>query len=499
MKHEHVTTDSIYQKMLEQVAPLPSQAKYARHLASILAMHIHRNKLIDDGISPDDLPTTSAIVVAPTGQGKTYILRKMVESLNLNLITIDCSTMAAEGWKGMSLSQRLAAAKGETKNDERFARSILFFDECDKLRLWGTEHDQANSMVNILQMFNGNKVAIECGRNVEHIDVRRFTVLFGGAFDGLEKIIRERICSKRKIGFDNSDTSEELSTAELMQYVTVADLREYGLMQELLGRIGTILTIPPLGVDDYRQLLNAETGSLRKRYRNYLGRIYGVEFEIADSGVEAITQMCVKSAYGARVINPIVNDIMRQAVATVESESTICKVVLDADEHGCCARYEYGERKHDHQSSLKKQEKETLPLVVIRAKNLPALVHKLSRYYRNAGGDFLIAQQLEAFLDCTMTFLLSCCRPSDFTFSSVEKLARVVRRSGGEGTQSPFDIIMSDAHKDVSIAQRTRFESVYTPNMQAQLISALEAIAAYIAEKNRDGRIVFSIHGKPVW
>lgn len=496
MKHEQITAESIHQKMLQHVAPLPSQAAYARNLASIFSMHVHRNELIDDGLSPDELPAPSAIVVAPTGQGKTFLVRKMAECLDLNVIAIDCSTMAAEGWKGISLSERLATLKEVLKDDEKFARSVLFFDEVDKIRVSDENDRRGNPMVNLLQMFNGNKVAIEQNRNVELIDPGRFTVLFGGAFDGLEEIIRERLCPKRKIGFSDDNVNEELTTAELMQAATAEDLKKFGVMPELLGRIGTILTIPPLQVEDYRQLLNAETGSLRKRYNNYLSKLYGVSFEIAENGVEALAQKCMGSQSGARAVNPIVNDIMRHAVSAVESNSTICKVILDADEDGCCAIYEHGTRSYAFRNPVQAEEQKDLPSVVIKAKNLPALVRKLCRYYRNASEDIIFVPQLEAFLDCTLTYLFTCCRPSERTFESLEKLARVVRRPAGKNAKSPFDIIMEDAHKDISFTQRNNFDKAYTPSMQMRLVSALELIAIYIESKNTRGRVVFEMPQK---
>lgn len=496
MKHEHITAESIHQKMLRHVAPLPSQAAYAHNLAAIFSMHIHRNELIDDGLSPDELPAPSAIVVAPTGQGKTFLVRKMAECLDLHVIAIDCSTMAAEGWKGVALSERLATSKDELKDDEKFARSILFFDEVDKIRLADENYRRGNPVVNLLQMFNGNKVAIERNREVELIDTSRFTILFGGAFDGLEDVIRERICPRQKIGFSDGNAKEELSTAELMQAVTAEDLKNFGMMPELLGRIGTILTIPPLQVEDYRQLLNAETGSLRKQYSNYLGRLYGVSFEIAEAGVEVIAQKCMDSPSGARAVNPIVNDIMRCAITAVESQDTICKVILDVGEDGCCAIYEHGERGYAFRSPTQKDEQKDLPPVIIKAKNLPALVRKLCRYYRNASEDIIFVPQLEAFLDCALTFLFVSCRPSERTFQSLEMLARAVRRPAGKNAKSPFDIILDDHFKDISFAQRNNFNKSYTPSMQTQLVSALELIAVYIEEKNTRGCVVFEVPRK---
>ena len=209
MRKDHaVTTAQILDRMKDSVAPLPSQREYMKNLATILAMHINRNLLIDDGHAPDDLPAPSAIIVAPTGQGKTYLLRKMTKVLDLNLITVDCSTLVGESFKGVSLSQRIAGAMEEAKDERAFSRSVLFFDEVDKLCKTGTSN--STGMTSILQLYNGGSVAIsKDDRTAKSIDVSRFTILMGGAFSGLEDIIRQRICPKAKIGFGASGMEEK--------------------------------------------------------------------------------------------------------------------------------------------------------------------------------------------------------------------------------------------------------------------------------------------------
>lgn len=190
MNRRHAaTTAQILEKVKGNVAPLPSQAAYMKQLAGLLAMHMNRNLLMDEGYAPDDFSVPSAIVVAPTGQGKTFLLRKMVGVLDLNLITVDCGTLVGESYKGVSLSQRIA-----------------------------------------------------------------------GAFVGLEEIIRARICPRSKIGFD-AGTAVNKTDAECMQMVTADDLEKFGLMRELLDHIGTILILPPLGLEDYKLLLNTGSGS----------------------------------------------------------------------------------------------------------------------------------------------------------------------------------------------------------------------------------------------
>lgn len=485
----HVTSAKILEETLEHIAPLPSQQGYAKTLASIFAMHIHRNELIDDGFSPDGLPATSALVVAPTGQGKTFLLRKMAETLGLNVIIIDCSTVAAEGWKGLSLSQRLAANLEEVDDTRTFERSVIMFDEFDKLRRWGTQQDQGNSMANILQMFNNGKVALEVRRETKHVDISRFTVLFGGAFEGLDDIIRERVCPKPKIGFSSESTARPMSTADLLEQATIEDLSKYGMMQELLGRIGTILSIPQLGKEDYRQLLNAQKGSVRNRYEDYFRNLYGVTFELTDAAVECIAAQCMRAQTGARAATPLVDAWMRGAISAVEQDNDICKVVLDARDSGCYVRYERGQREYAFRNPGRLEVEQNLPWHIVKAKDPSGIVKKLLRYYRNANGQAEIMPQLESFLECSMRYLLLHTRTSERNFNSIEMLARATKRWNKE---SAYDIIMSDAKINLSPEYRA-YDKAYNPCIQQNLVSALRDIMVYLHGMHGVCRVKFEL------
>lgn len=487
MRKDHaVTTAQVLEKVKNAVAPLPSQKEYMKNLAMILAMHINRNLLMDDGYAPDDLPAPCAIIVAPTGQGKTFLLRKMVKALDLNLITVDCSTLVGESYKGVSLSQRIAGAMEEAKDERAFSRSILFFDEVDKLCTTGTNY--SSGMTSILQLFNGGSVAVsKDDRTSRNIDVSRFTILMGGAFFGLEDIIRQRICPRTKIGFDSGET-ERKSDAECMLEVTTEDLARYGLMRELLGRTGTILVIPPLNREDYVQLLNAETGSIRRKYETYFQELYGVQFEMTEAGTKCLADRSMQSATGARAVFPLVNDLMRSAVTEVEENPQVCKIILDSDGKECCIRYERGERT-SRIVEQKAQQPEELLWHTVKAKNTDALIRKLCRYYRNTGGDDNMLAQLEVFLNCAIPHLYGGCRKEDFVFASLQKLASITKR---DGDQSGFDNMMRRSFW-VSKEAYSKYLEMYTPWMSQNVQSALESISVYLLCKHGTDRIRFRI------
>jgi len=485
-----LTADEIYERTLKLVAPLPSQETYSRQLASIFSMHLRRNALMDTGISADELPSASAIIVAPTGQGKTYIVRKMCEAVGLNLIIIDCSTLTPEGYKGVNLSQSLAGAANTAKSKHAFERSILFLDEIDKLVRESQSPNGFSAMPNILQLFNNGSVATD-GKG-GGIDISRFTVLFGGAFVGLEKIIRDRVAPKPAMGFGCGGTANsqpKLTDAQIMTRANQADIEKYGVMPELLGRIGTVLSISPLLEEDYRCLLNADTGSVRTKYQTYLRGSYGVDFAISDAAVSSIASECMKSKTGARAVNPIIHALMQEAIVGIERDDSISKVTLDADGEARCIRYEHKEvgesattKTHDS------DETPVLPWHTICANNEPALVRTFCRYYRNAGGPPECEEELRNFLDCLMPFMHTI-QDDEWTMVSLKKLAKATFR---DGEKSPFDIMMEDYRITLLNAYK-EFNENYSRWTARNLVEALNFIQGYLEEKHGPCQIRFSI------
>ena len=494
MAREHIGADWIFNETMKQIAPLPCQEEYLRQLADIMSFHLHRNELMDTGIKAEELPAPSALVVAPTGQGKTFLLRKMSEVANINVIVVDGSTLAAEGWKGVALGQRLLAAKEQIPNGRHFARSILFIDEIDKMRFWGTNQDQANPTHNLLQLYNGGHYVTEdSNKNTVSIPVDRFTVLLGGAFSGLEDIIRERVAPKGRAGFLESEGRVKRSTAELLEMVTLEDLKKFGVSAELLGRIGSILTIPPLTLEDYKQLLRASAGSAQAKYDKYLKKLYGVNFTISDAGAHTLAQRCMQLNTGARAVNPIINDLMRNSIAEVERNQQIHKVILDAEGDQHVIRYENGLRDHSlynpKMTNAKPAEDGKMLICKIKADHVPALTNKLCRYFKNAGGETGWIPELEAFLNCALLYMYQYAPKTDFTFDHLLLLARLVNRKGQK--QSHFEEVVGakmaddDTYKTLMVC--------YHPELHHNLVQDLILIHQYMIEKNGKAAFWFEV------
>ena len=313
-----MTADEIFEKAMATMAPLPGQESCARNLASIFSFHLTKMKLMDAGFAADELPQQHAIMVAPTGAGKTYLLRHIAKACGVNMVFMDGSSMTRDGWKGVSFSQQIWTARNTLQDDDKFACSIVFVDEADKMRIHPEHGEAGNVMDNLLQLFNGGEVAVEIeGRQIEMIDVSRFTVIMGGAFAGLEDIIRRRLSPKAGIGFGAPSVNTAVDDRTILQHVTPEDLQAYGIKKELIARIGSVVSINPLGVEDYRRLLTANVGSVQANYRNFFSYGYGVDFSVSDEAVERIAEQCTKATTGARAVTPLVNDALREAISAV--------------------------------------------------------------------------------------------------------------------------------------------------------------------------------------
>lgn len=494
MTRQHIGADWIYEECLKQVAPLPCQKEYLRQLAAIMSFHLHRNELMDTGMTMDELPAPSAVVVAPTGQGKTFLLRKMAEVAKINVIVVDGSTLAAEGWRGVSLGQHLLNARDRLKDERLFSRSILFIDEFDKVRFWGTSQDQGNPTHNLLQLFNGGYYAAEdSNRNVVNIKVDRFTVILGGAFSGIDEIIRERVAPKGKVGFMESESRVKRTTAELLQMVTLEDLKKFGMSEELLGRIGSILTIPPLKLEDYKQILSASTGSAQAKYNNYLKKLYGVTFAISDAGTQMIAQRCMKLSTGARAVNPMINDAMRTAIAEVERNQKIHKVILDADGDNHVVRYENGNRENSlyNPSPTKPCPSEESKAMIcrIKADHLPALTRKLCRYYKNAGGQAYRIPELEVFLNCALLYMYKHVPTENFGYDHLMLLAKLVNRKGRK--KSDFEEVVGDKMADHDSYKMLM--DYYHPELHQHLMLDLILIHQYMIKQNGKAAFRFEV------
>lgn len=494
-----MTADEIFEKAMATMAPLPSQESCARDLAAIFSFHLAKMELMDAGFGADELPQQHAIMVAPTGSGKTYLLRHIAKACGVNVVFMDGSSISRDGWKGASFGQQLLAAKNAFQDSDAFSRSVVFVDEADKMRLYGDRSDAGNVMDNLLQLFNGGEVSVEIAdKQIERIDVSRFTVIMGGAFAGLEDIIRKRMAPTARLGFGASAGSDTIDDRTILHHATPEDLQVYGMKKELIARIGSIIHIDPLEMEDYRRLLTAEVGSVQANYRNYFFHGYGVGFDISDEALQRIAEQCSKVTTGARAVTPIINEAMREAVAAVNRDTSIKKVVLSANEEECIVCYEYGDR---DMASIGDADFECDGIYRVTGKSIMDICTTLFEEYLLAGCSQELTKEFGQFVHMTLVYLFDRCQPAERSLDSLRKLARATDKSA-DSTLSPCDIIISDYlqrpdHNPEMDKWFKEFRRMWTPDTAQHLCRALTMIRRRFMQEHRCSDITFHIPPLP--
>ena len=489
-----MTANEIFDKAMVTMSPLPSQVSCVRDLAAIFSFHLTKVELMDAGFSADELPQQHAIMVAPTGAGKTYLLRHIARACGVNLICLDGSSMSRDGWKGPSFGQQLLAAQTAAGNATVFERSVLFVDEADKMRLYHDRNDAGNVMDNLLQLFNNGEVAVETeGKTVQTINVSRFTIIMGGAFSGLEAIIRKRMASASCIGFGSTESRTAVDDKTILHNALPKDLEAYGIKKELIGRIGSIVHINPLGVEDYRCLLTSEVRSVQANYRNYFSHGFGVDFDITNEAIRRIAEQCAKATTGARAINPIVNQVLRQAIFDISKDNTINKVVLTADDNTCFVQYEHGER---GTSDITDFDFDFDKPYCVSGESVNDICINLFGELPTRKLEYV--EKLGPFVRMTLTYLFDVCHPSERTLDNLRKLATATDKSA-KGFRSSYEIIISDYlcrpdHNAEMDDMYHNFRRNWLPNTCQELCKGLTALRRHFIIAHGTSNIVFHIN-----
>ncbi len=273
--------------------------------------------------SEDDteIAKSNVLFIGPTGSGKTLMAQTMAKVLDVPLAISDATSLTEAGYVGEDVENILTrlyfAADEDIKKTER---GIVFVDEIDKIARLGENRSITRDVSGegvqqaLLKIIEGSVVNIspKGGRkhpNQEFIPIDTSNILFicGGAFDGLNEIIKRRL-GGNVLGFGQEKRSKK-EEENLLRYVETEDLVHYGLIPELIGRLHMIATLNPLGREDMVRILTEPKNALVKQYKK-LFAMDGVELTFEREALEAIADLAIKRRTGARGLRSIMEEIM---------------------------------------------------------------------------------------------------------------------------------------------------------------------------------------------
>lgn len=297
-----------------------------------VAVYNHYKRLTQRESKEDiEIEKSNIIMVGPTGTGKTLLARTIARLLHVPFTIVDATVLTEAGYVGEDIESLLTRLLQVADYDVAAAeKGIVFIDEIDKIARKGDNpsitRDVSGEGVQqgLLKLLEGSVVNVPPQGGRKHPDqkmipVNTKNILFicGGAFEGIEKRIAQRL-NTRVVGYAASKKTSEIDRNNLMQYVSPQDLKAFGMIPEIIGRLPILTYLNPLDRDALRRILIEPKNSIVKQYQK-LFHMDGVELSFDDSVLDFIVDKAVEFKLGARGLRSITECIMMDAMYEVPS------------------------------------------------------------------------------------------------------------------------------------------------------------------------------------
>lgn len=304
--------------------------------------HYKRVLSVENGDDGVEIAKSNMLMIGPTGSGKTYLVQTLAKLLNVPLAITDATSLTEAGYIGDDIESVVSKLLAAADNDvEKAEHGIIFIDEIDKIakKKNTNQRDVSGEAVQqgMLKLLEGSDVEVPVGANSKNAMVPLTTVntsnilfICGGAFPDLAEVIRERLNKQASIGFQAELRDKYDKDKNILDKVTVEDLRKFGMVPEFLGRLPIIFTLQELDRDMLVQILKEPKNAILKQYKKLLA-MDEVKLSFDDGALEAIADKALEKETGARALRAILEEYMLDIMYEIPKDDSIGEVVITGE------------------------------------------------------------------------------------------------------------------------------------------------------------------------